>query len=361
MSKGKQPQSSSLPLPNPAAGSANPAQNLSSLWGFMRPALDHMMHGPTNDNTKAPAIQVDYYSRIHSHTYNYFTAQSESSNPLPLGLMGAAGAGGGGGGSGPVSGSFDQEFVSGLDLYEQIDKYYAEIAKESLLGAPQDDSTLIHYLIPCFNRYSAGAQSINRLLNYVNRHFVKRAVDEDKGWLRLTDVYESVAKTFSFSDTRDQVAQKMKDKKTDELRKWGYKVDAAAETLPKAEAAAEAASSLDRVVPLVSLAHRRFRTEFIDTLLIAPRLNGGGKKAKKKLPKPSSNGAGPPVPKGRLARAVSQLLDTEELEEKERRRLATELARCLWTVGVKHDHVVRKKLDKYVSQHPPFPPEGSTT
>lgn len=71
---------------------------------------------------------------------------------------------------------------SGTDLYEQLDKYYIEAAREVMLGAPQEDSTaLIHYIVPCFNRYSAGALSVNRLLNYINRHYVRRAVDEDKG------------------------------------------------------------------------------------------------------------------------------------------------------------------------------------
>ena len=48
--------------------------------------------------------------------------------------------------------------ASGSDLYEQIDRYFAETAREVFLGAPPDDGALIHYLVPCFNRYSAGAQ-----------------------------------------------------------------------------------------------------------------------------------------------------------------------------------------------------------
>jgi len=50
----------------------------------------------------------------------------------------------------------------------------------------------VHYLVPCFIiRYSAGGQSIHRLLNYMNRQYVRRAVDEDKGWLRFGDIISS--------------------------------------------------------------------------------------------------------------------------------------------------------------------------
>ena len=238
---------------------------------------------------------------------------------------------------------------SGTDIYTQLDKYFAEATREIALGAPQDDIILIQYIVPSFDRYNAGAQSANRLLNYVNRHYVKRAVDEDRGWLRLADILEAVAQKISMDDSREIISQRFKVRKLEELRKWGYSDGDSGDQAAFAESCAEAASSLDRVVPISSLALRRFRTEFIDPLLATPKIKGNSK-AKHKIPK--SVGPNPGRPKGRLARAVKELLESDRIEEKERLRLARKLAKVLQAVGVRHDHLLRKKLDKYVISIP---------
>lgn len=319
------------PLPNPSTGSANPAASLPALWGYLKPALDHIVRSSTNNLTKAPAIEVSYHMGVHTAVYNYFTAQIDTPPPPirqtipPLPLA-----------------PYDKTKPSGTDLYESLDSYYANAAQEILLGAPHDDSALVRYLLPCFSRYSAGAQSTNRLLNYVNRHYVKRAVDEDKGWLRLADVYDAVAKTIQADDTRDQIQRRLKERRVEELKKWGYYDGAPADVLARAEACAEAASSLDRVVPLSSLALRRFRTEVIDPLLAIPK----SKKQKRK--KPPTAGEKSALPKGRLARAVKELLEGENENDEEKRRLAGELTDLLRTVGIRFDHVLRKKIDKYL-------------
>ncbi|THU97591.1 hypothetical protein K435DRAFT_777964 [Dendrothele bispora CBS 962.96] len=325
------------PLPKPATGSANPAASLSSLWAYVSPALDHILKSPSNNPEKAPAIDVDFYSGIHSACYNYITSQTESChgvrNPDETGI------------------------TSGTDLYEQLDRYFAETARELLLGAPQDDdSDLIHYIIPCFNRYSAGAKSVNRLLNYVNRHYVKRAVDDDKGWLTVADVLEHVAKTAQPNDTREQLTKKLREKRTDELKKWGYvHVDGggSGELMAEAEACAEAASPPERVVHIASLAHRRFRTEFLEPLLAVPKIKGQkhNKGKKKKIPKVNGTPGPPPPsstnqPKGRLARAVKELLESKGGDEEKRKEDARQLANMLRRTGVRPDHPLRKKLDK---------------
>jgi hypothetical protein len=325
--KGKQAAivSTIPPLPSPSAGSASPASSLSTLWSYLYPALDHIVRSSTNDteNYRAPPIAVEYHMGIHTSCYNYFTAQSESANGTKKSRSAA---------------------ISGADLYEQLDKYYANTARELLLEAPDDDSTLIHYLLPCFNRYNAGALSVHKLLNYVNRHYVKRAVDEDKGWLRLNDILDAVAKTMKEDDTREKISKRLKERRTEELKKWGYEDGGSAELLAQAEASAEAASTLDRIVPLSSLALRRFRTEFIEPLLKVPKIKG---KAKKKKP-PAINEDRALMPKGRLARAIKEILETKGGDEEEQRRLAAELASTLRTVGIRADHPLRKKLDKFM-------------
>jgi hypothetical protein len=173
-------------------------------------------------------------------------------------------------------------------------------------------------------------------------------VDEDKGWLRLSDVLESVAKTITINDDREKISKRLREKKVDELKKWGYEGGGSAELMSAAEACAEAASPPDRVVAISSLAHRRFRTEFLEPLLAVPKIKGKSK-AKHKIPKAGVASA-PPGPKGRLARAVKELLESTEIDEEERLCLITGLAFALKTVGVRSDHSLRKKLDKFVTE-----------
>lgn len=268
---------------------------------------------------------------IHTATYNYFTTQSQCATA----------------GHGLAAAQRDNgkaATISGSDLYEQLDKYYSDTARELLLDSPEDHTTLIHYLIPCFNRYLAGAQSINRLLNYVNRHYVKRAVDEDKGWLRLNDILDGVARNIKGDDTREKIARKLKERKTVELKAWGYVDGGSAELLAQAESCAESASAQDRIVPLSSLALRRFRTELLEPLLKAPKIHGKGKK---KRP-PPSGGDKSSLPKGRLARAAKELLETTPGGENEKRRIAAEIADMMKMVGIRSDQPLRKKLEKYV-------------
>lgn len=326
MSKGKGRQVEPMvllpPMPNPSAGSANPSASLSSLWGYLLPALNHIVRSPTNSTEKAPVIDISYHMGIHTATYNYFTMQVEA-----------------------VSTNKERERLtpSGTDLYEHIDKYYAEVARELLLGAPEDDSSLIQFIIPCFNRYAAGAHSVNRLLNYVNRHYVKRAVDEDRGWLTLSDIFDAVAKAIQDGDTKEKITNKLKERRMEELKKWGWNEGGTSEQLARAESCAEAASPLERVVPLSALALRRFRTEFMEPLLAVPKLKGNKRR------KPGNhNGKAPNLPKGRLARAVRELLEKQDVDVEERRRLVTELANAMCTTGVRDGHPLRKRLDKYL-------------
>lgn len=322
--KGKQATPTIPPLHSPSAGSASPSSSLATLFRYISPALDHIVRSSTNDPTRAPAVAVEYHMAIHTNCYNYFTAQAESANSNnPKKVRSAV--------------------ISGTDLYLELDKYFADTVRELLLEAPGEDATLIHYLVPCFHRYNIGAQSVNRLLNYVNRHYVKRAVDEDKGWLRLSDALDAVAKTIKESDTREQILNRLKERRTEELKKWGYIEGGSAELLAQAEACAEAASSLDRVVPVSSLALRRFRTEFVEPLLKVPKIKGTGKKKRLSL-----GGDKASMPKGRLARAMKALLETKGGDEDEKRRLAADLANMLRTVGIRPDQPLRQKLERFV-------------
>jgi hypothetical protein len=168
----------------------------------------------------------------------------------------------------------------------------------------------------------------------------------------MNDVLEHVAKTMTTNDTREKLAKKLRDRRTEQLKVWGYVEGGSSELLAQAEASAEAASPPDRIIPLASLAHRRFRLEVVEPLLAIPKVPGM-KAKKKKIPK-ASGGSAPPGPKGRLARATKVLLESTELDEGERARLAEGLTQLLAVTGVRADHPLRKRLAKFK----PKPPVG---
>jgi hypothetical protein len=263
----------------------------------------------------------------------------------------------------------------GHDIYDRLDEYFVSVARELLLGAPLDDSALVHHLVPCFIRYSTGAQSINRLLNYVNRQYVRRAVDEDKGWLRFGDIVSSelaegptppsggrggIRDGPGCTGSHKRIAEKMRERRVAELRRWGAPEGGTAEQLALAEACAEAASAPEHVVPVLSLAYRRFRTEVLEPLLAVPRPKREGKKKKNKGKRGGDGLATATVissvvevdeaatgPRGRLARSVKELLESKGGDEEDQNRLACEMADMLMRAGVRPDHPLRRRLRKY--------------
>ncbi|PAV21795.1 hypothetical protein PNOK_0175200 [Pyrrhoderma noxium] len=351
--KGRASENVSLsPMPNPSAGSANPSVSFPALWNYLEPALDHIVRSPSNDPKRAPTIEVAYHMGIHTAVYNYFT----SAGRFDMNALGA-----------PqlqhLKGSDTQgNPPHGADLYEKLDKYYKDVCQELLASAPVDDSELLDYLLPCFSRFSAGTQSVHRLLNYVNRHYVKRAVDDDHGWLRLTDMVDVVAHFLenggSSDSPREHLQSRLRERRFKELKKWGYQEGDPPEFLQTAEAAAEAASKPDRIVPLGSMAYRRFREEVIKPLMAVPKVRKGKKKYKKhhgssvSSTDTSSHGGGDSTgPKSRLGRAVRDLIEAEDNESLEtRRETATKVNEMLKTVGIPNDLSLRKKLGKFSSQ-----------
>ena len=150
-----------------------------------------------------------------------------------------------------------------------------------LLAAPAADASppsalaLPRFLGPAFARYNAAARAAGRLLHYLDRHYVKRAVDEDRGWLRAADAFAGAPPPPGLP--RAELAARLRAYRLIVLKSWGWdegEGDAAARAL--AEAAAEAGSAPDRVVPVNAMALRRFRTEVVDPLLAVPK--GKGKK-----------------------------------------------------------------------------------
>ncbi|KIM72736.1 hypothetical protein PILCRDRAFT_48563, partial [Piloderma croceum F 1598] len=282
-----------------STGSSIPSSSLSALWCYILPALDRILQS-NSDAKHAPVLPItaEYYIGIYTHCYDYFIAQSNST----IGLSG---------------------------LYKNLDHYYADAAHQLFTGAP-NDNTLIPYILAKFKYYSAGTAAIDRLLSYLNHHYVKPAVNDGNGWFSFDD--DAVVTGDKGHNSGSKVSWgEGEDRRVAELKKWGYKGGSSASVLAKAEACAEAASTLDCVVPLSSLALRRFRTNFIEPLMQVSNINH-------KIKHDSSV----TTEAGQLVRVVKEMLEMKGVGEDENRQLA-KLAVILKTVGVRHNKLLRKK------------------
>jgi len=223
------------------------------------------------------------------------------------------------------------------DIYAFLSNYFATAVRELALDIPRDDPDIVAFLLPAFAKYSAGAQTANRLLSYVNRHYVKRAMDEDRGWFRLADILEPELRA---ATSDPAVAKRIRELRDAELKKWGW--PGPPHEFATAQACAEAASSADAVVPVLSLAYRCFRTELIEPLLAVhkSKTTGRGKHSTPKTP----SGPPPVRSRSRLARTVDVLLRSENCRDD-----ATQLQQLLRTVGIRREHTVVKRLDAFLA------------
>lgn len=128
-----------------------------------------------------------------------------------------------------------------------------------------------------------------------------------------------------------------------ELKKWEYK-DGDSRENAVAEARAEAASPLGRIVPVSSLAHRRFRIEVLEPLLSYAKSNDSIR-PRSKLKSPIA--CLPYRQKGRLAWAVQNFCDSSSISES--RPVLVALDSALSTAGVGQGTHLRKWLHHLLS------------
>jgi hypothetical protein len=304
----KDKPSAEMLLSSPSTGSSNPSSSLPALWSYMLPALYRILRSIDNDAKKTHTllIALDYYTvDIHTHCYNYLSSQSTS-----------------------AAGLNQSQLTRMKELYDKLDEHVAHAVHELFKCAPRPDSAiLIWYVLACLKCFSAGARSISRLLNYLNEHYITPAVNDGRGWFDDDDRADVVA-TIGMGYLVEG-----KDRRKQELKKWGYKEGGPKELLAQAEAQAEATSAIDCMVPLSSLLLRRLWTEFIEPLLQRPGVTGEGQN--------QLATTGTQI-ESRLACAVNQMQKGED----EDRRLLAELAVALKTVGIRANQPLRKRLDK---------------
>ncbi|KAI0700014.1 Cullin-domain-containing protein [Cerioporus squamosus] len=140
------------PMPPPNA-------DLATTWAYLEEGVDHIM-------TKLQTgVSYSKYMSLYTVSYNYCTSSKMH------------GTGDQGGAVGHRTGAN----LMGSDLYNNLIKYFVNHLKtlRTASDALQDEA-LLRYYAQEWDRYTTGANYINRLFTYLNRHWVKRERDEGR-------------------------------------------------------------------------------------------------------------------------------------------------------------------------------------
>ncbi|KAI0042482.1 Cullin-domain-containing protein [Auriscalpium vulgare] len=145
---------SGMQLQMPAASA-----DLATTWSFLEEGVDHIM-------TKLQTgVSYSKYMSLYTVAYNYCTSSKMPTNTTAeIATPGRTGAN-----------------LMGSDLYNNLIRYFVS----HLRGLRDQSDTLQHELLLRYyatewDRYTTGANYINRLFTYLNRHWVKRERDEGR-------------------------------------------------------------------------------------------------------------------------------------------------------------------------------------
>ncbi|KAI6114120.1 Cullin-domain-containing protein [Pisolithus sp. B1] len=131
--------------------------DLATTWAFLEEGVDHIM-------TKLQTgVSYTKYIGLYTVAYNYCTSSRMHAD------------------AGPAHGTRTGANLMGSDLYNNLIRYFVAHLKslreqsDSLL-----DEALLRYYAREWDRYTTGANYVNRLFTYLNRHWVKRERDEGR-------------------------------------------------------------------------------------------------------------------------------------------------------------------------------------
>ncbi|KAK0503854.1 Cullin [Armillaria luteobubalina] len=144
------------PSPNPPIPPAN--ADLITTWAFLEEGVDHIM-------TKLQTgVSYSKYMSLYTVAYNYCTSPKTGPEGTGLGAATRTGAN-----------------LMGSDLYNNLIRYFVvhlKALRDKAEGLQEDN--LLRYYAAEWQRYTTGANYINRLFTYLNRHWVKRERDEGR-------------------------------------------------------------------------------------------------------------------------------------------------------------------------------------
>ncbi|KAJ7919438.1 ubiquitin-protein ligase [Mycena leptocephala] len=128
--------------------------DLDETWAFLTAGVDHIM-------TKLETgLSFAGYTSLYTTVYNYCTSTKMH---------------------GKLEGNRTGANLVGSDLYNKLTEYFASHFKPIVKKAETlQDEALLRYYAAEWDRYTTGANYLNRLFTYLNRYWVKRERDEGK-------------------------------------------------------------------------------------------------------------------------------------------------------------------------------------
>ncbi|KAJ7871886.1 Cullin [Mycena olivaceomarginata] len=128
--------------------------DLDETWAFLTAGVDHIM-------TKLETgLSFAGYTSLYTTVYNYCTSTKMH---------------------GKLEGNRTGANLVGADLYGKLTDYFANHFKGLVQKAETlQDEALLRYYAAEWDRYTTGANYLNRLFTYLNRYWVKRERDEGK-------------------------------------------------------------------------------------------------------------------------------------------------------------------------------------
>ncbi|KAN0127343.1 Cullin domain containing protein [Lactarius tabidus] len=135
-----------------------PTADLATTWAFLEEGVDHIM-------TKLQTgVSYSKYMSLYTVAYNYCTSSKMPSNTSEQSAAGRSGAN-----------------LMGSDLYNNLIRYFVQHLRHLRDNSDSlQNEQLLKYYAGEWDRYTTGANYINRLFTYLNRHWVKRERDEGR-------------------------------------------------------------------------------------------------------------------------------------------------------------------------------------
>ncbi|RSH90827.1 hypothetical protein EHS25_010002 [Saitozyma podzolica] len=130
--------------------------DLKTAWAFLRVGVEHIM---TRIHL---GMSYSYYILLYTAIYDFCTQNRPSASAF-----------GGGRGTGAN--------LQGAELYRSLHNYFSDHCKDLKEESEKlSDLELLKFYAREWDRYTTGATYVNKLFNYLNKHWVKREKDEGR-------------------------------------------------------------------------------------------------------------------------------------------------------------------------------------
>lgn len=154
----------------PPAAASSPANrardDLETTWTYLQDNVDKVMHKLRD------GVDMKTYMGVYTKVHNFCTSQKPTTTPQ----------------QGPVHSASRGAHLLGEEIYTLLGTYLSDHLKEVYANAEtHTDEALLAFYIREWKRYTDAAKYNNHLFKYLNRHWVKREMDEGKK--NVYDIY----------------------------------------------------------------------------------------------------------------------------------------------------------------------------